>query len=1307
VLEERLAALRARLRRIADTGDPSPALEPQALTEARQLTELLHADSDDLAVRYALGWHHFHRYLALPDNQGSTDLVAAVEAFMPCFIAGTSGLPEPLLLRLADTAMPQASRLLRQALDSAAPDLLSAAVDLWQRSVRVTPADHPYRATRLNDLGIALRIRFERSGDPTDLDQAIANAQEAVRTTPADHPNPKRLNNLGIALRIRFERSGDPTDLDQAVANTQEAVRTTPADHPDRAGYLSTLGDALRVRFGRSGDPTDLDQAVANGQEAVRTTPADHPNRALYLNNLGGALRDRFERTGGQTDLDQAVAHGQEAIRTTPADHPDRALYLNNLGAALLTRFRRSGDQTDLDQAIDRFQAAVPATPADHPNRAMYLNNLGGALWARFERTGDQTDLDQAVANGEEAVSATPADHPNRAMYLSNLGNVLRVRFWRTGDLPDLDQAIANGEEAAHAIPAHHPDRAMPLSNLGNTLRDRFWRTGDLSDLDQAVDRFRAAVRAAPPDHPHRVTYLNNLGNALRDRFERTGDQTDLDQAVANGEEAVSATPADHPNRAMPLTNLGNALRDRSWRTGDLSDLDQAVDRFRAAVRAAPPDHAYRALYLSNLGGALRDRFGRTGDQTDLDQAIANGEEAVSATPADHPNRAMYLSNLGNALRDRFWRTQDLPDLDQAVDRFRAAVRAAPPDHPDRALYLNNLGGALRDRFGRTGDQTDLDAAVSASTEAWGVVSAPPSFRIQGAWAVVRLVARSETGRAADAAEAAVRLLPEVTLRQLGRGDQQHALGGFAGLAGDAAALALSDPRGTRQERATRALRLLEAGRAVLLSQALDARSDLTDLNRQHPDMAARFIGLRDQLDQPLSTPTPTPTPTPADGNGDTNTFTVRQDLAVNGRHRLARDFARTLAEIRSLDGFTTFALPPTTEELLTQAEQGPVAVFNISPYRSDALLLARDNITHLELPDLTIDALAEKTTSFQQALHTSTSADKSQRKQAQEVITQVLQWLWDTAAGPVLDALGHQRQPPADTDWPQVWWAPGGLLGLLPLHAAGYHTDPADDPHRRTVMDRVISSHTPTVRALRYARQQTRARTPHPDTPAQGLVVAMPTTPGLSRHGRLDYVSAEAEMLLRHLPRTVLLREPDPDGPPADPALNRPTKAAVLGHLPHCPIAHFACHGDSHPTDPSQSRLLLHDHESDPLTVASLIPVRLDHAQLAYLSACRTAAIDIANLADEAIHLTSAFQLAGFPHVVGTLWEIDDQIAVTVADAFYTHLRNPDGSFDTSRAAQALHKAVRSVRDGHDLAGRRDRTRTPFLWAAYLHAGA
>jgi CHAT domain-containing protein len=247
--------------------------------------------------------------------------------------------------------------------------------------------------------------------------------------------------------------------------------------------------------------------------------------------------------------------------------------------------------------------------------------------------------------------------------------------------------------------------------------------------------------------------------------------------------------------------------------------------------------------------------------------------------------------------------------------------------------------------------------------------------------------------------------------------------------------------------------------------------------------------------------------------------------------------------------------------------------------------------------------------------------------------------------------------------------------------------------------MDRVISSYTPTVRALRYAREQASRQADPSCASTRALIVAMPTTPGLAGHGRLTFVDRELTALRTHLPNHVLLQEPDPTEGLPELSPNTPTKARVMDHLSECPIAHFACHGDSHPTDPSRSLLLLHDHTDAPLTVASLAPVQLDRAQLAYLSACRTASIDAAKLIDEAIHLTTAFQLAGFPHVIGTLWEINDQIAAAVADAFYAHLRIEGNTVDTSRAAYALHTAVRAVRDA--------KPRTPSLWGAYLHAGA
>jgi hypothetical protein len=81
-----------------------------------------------------------------------------------------------------------------------------------------------------------------------------------------------------------------------------------------------------------------------------------------------------------------------------------------------------------------------------------------------------------------------------------------------------------------------------------------------------------------------------------------------------------------------------------------------------------------------------------------------------------------------------------------------------------------------------------------------------------------------------------------------------------------------------------------------------------------------------------------------------------------------------------------------------------------------------------------------------------------------------VLGWLGDRVTGPVLDHLGYTTTPPAGAPWPRVWWCPSGALSLLPLHAAGHHD--LSGGLSDAVIDRVISSTVPTVRALLHTRQ-------------------------------------------------------------------------------------------------------------------------------------------------------------------------------------------------------------------------------------------
>ena len=132
-------------------------------------------------------------------------------------------------------------------------------------------------------------------------------------------------------------------------------------------------------------------------------------------------------------------------------------------------------------------------------------------------------------------------------------------------------------------------------------------------------------------------------------------------------------------------------------------------------------------------------------------------------------------------------------------------------------------------------------------------------------------------------------------------------------------------------------------------------------------------------------------------------------------------------------------------------------------------------------------------------------------------------------------------------------------------------------------------------------------------------------------------------------------------------------TYEAVVSALPGADWAHFACHGSSDLTSPSDSTLLLYDYRERPLAVPEIARLDLTGAELAFLSACSTARIS-GRLADEAIHLVSAFQLAGYRQVIGTLWAIDDRRARQIADETYAALARDES------AAAALHDVTRRM---------------------------
>ena len=1250
-------------------------------------------------------------------------------------------------LRAAVAAAPDGDPDLPDYLSNLAMALLSRFEELGERddadaAVGTAAAAVAQAGPEASDLGrycsgltAALNARAMAFGDDTDVRRAIESGRRAVAATSRDHPSyPGRLQNLANALLEWCERTGDPADIGAAIETAAAAVAATGPGDPHLAGRLTALAIALGIRWETAGEAADLDQAVTLYRQAVAVLPESSPDRGTMLSNLSGALAERFDVSGQLTDLDEAIGLALDALAGLPDGHPARPGVLHNLAVCLLSRGEASDDRADLDGAVAAAQEAVSLLPDGHASALAVTGSLGNAVLARYEQAGDPADLEVATALLAGVCAEVPASRPDYAGWLGNYGNARLHQFRRTGALADADDAIRLYQEALDRTPPAAAERAARLDNLAMSWRLRAERTGQAGDLDRAVATAAELVGHVPAGHPLQADSLVGLSQVLMLRFERSGQTGDADRAVAAAAHAarLPAPGYDPLARARRQANLANALLARGRHTGSSADSAQAAGIIRAAVAAIPPGFASYPGRLVNLAYILLERADRLDPADDeegdplplLDEAVTASGTAMRLLPSADPEWWMAAAAHGNARLARYQHSDDPADLEASIGAYRGTLRFLPAGHPDRAGQLANLGGALHLRFqagGRAGDLTaavellriavrgsdpaQLDTAIRQLGLGQALVSglgrpggqdllaeavthlratarstaAPPATRIAAARTWGQAAARAGDWDTAVAGySAAVALLPVLAWHGLPRDDREQHLAGWPGVARDAAACAVAAGRPER------AVELLEQGRAVLWGQVLHLRADLTVLASDHPGLAARL----EQVRRVLAAPGPgrlAGAPVPDDGD----------DLPPDGplgsarrqserRMRAAREWDALLAEARALPGFGDFLRPAPFSWLRQAADGGPVVIVNTSQIRCDALIITASGVRVLPLDRVSWDALIEHGDTYLRAVQLlggyGDAAPGPAGITAQlDAISTTLAWLWDAVAEPVLTALGCTSAP-SGGPWPRVWWSATGPLSLLPLHAAGHDQgEPGGPP--ASVLDRAVSSSTPTLAALIRARAA-------PASPLAGrklLVVARPSAPAGSGLPALPGAAAEAGWLAGRFPGACTQHD---GGSP------RSALRLMAGH----DIVHFACHGDHDLARPGRSGMLLADGT---LSLEQVGGLDLSRAELAFLSACQTA-IGGVRVLDESVHLSAAFQLAGYRHVIGTMWAVADSLSAEVVAGIYDELCGGSGgtlaALDPGRAALAVHHAVRRLRDRYpDL---------PLRWIPYLHLG-
>ncbi|MFC4055083.1 CHAT domain-containing protein [Actinomadura syzygii] len=992
---------------------------------------------------------------------------------------------------------------------------------------------------------------------------------------------------------------------------------------PEHASTVHGESFRWRLEFERTQEPRALDLAVDNGFAALAALPDGDPRRPVMLGHLASHLHRRYQLTGDAAALREAVRLEREAVAACPPGDPRRAAYLHNLGTRLRGLHDRTGDESALDEACAVGREAAEAAPG----KPMYLISLAAHHMARYQRRGRPDDLRRAVAWAREGLAGSDPRDPHRSAYLNITANAVSSLADHTGDRAARSEAVELARAAVAATPPTHHDLPGHRRNLAMHLRGLFRLTAETALLREAVDVTGKALDALPHGHPDRAGCRSALSETLLMLFDHTGEAELLDDALDAVRNALADTAPESPSYAPLLNNLSIVLRARHEVLHEPGARQEAIERAREAVRLAG-DGPRRAIFLDTLAAALGVQDDTVAwNPAERRENVDAARRALVGTTGEE--RGRMLATLAWALQKTTWSPGEEKAIAEAVEHAREAVGVIPEGHrwwPSVALVL----GTILLRAHELAGSTPLPEVADVLAGGLAAEGAQPYDRVACGRALA--LAHTRAGRPAaalGALERSIDLLPRIAPRSLVRGARERGLERHHGLAAESAAAALAAGRPER------AVELLEQARGVLLAEAIGSRG--RDLARIRPDLAGEMALLRDRLAEPAAA-------------GREHAAVL---AAAETRRADADRWDDLLARIRRVPGLEGFLGRPRLADLRAGMTDEPVVIVTCSAARADALILDRAGVRSVPLPGLD-GAQADAWASYLRGGDV-----------PQEHLLDLLAWLWDTIAEPVLDAV-------APAPGTRLWWTPVGPLSLLPLHAAGRHLDGGG----ASVLDRVVSSYTPTVRSLVHARSR---RTAEPAA-GRALVVAVPEAAG---QPPLPGVRRETAAVAGLLPGARVLGGGDA------------VRDELLAALPRFEVAHFACHARTDLGSPMSSGIVL--AEGAPLTLASIARLDLGAARFAYLSACETAGTRV-GLADEAVHLAAGFQLAGYPQVVGTLWSVSDRIAARIAAAVYGGSVQ-DGRLDPERVPHALHHAVRAVRD--------DYPRAPGLWAAHVHHGA
>ncbi|MDQ0716945.1 hypothetical protein QFZ55_006397 [Streptomyces luteogriseus] len=1068
-------------------------------------------------------------------------------------------------------------------------------------------------------------------------------------------------------LQERYESTHDHHLCQEAVALCSCGIGAF-GERPGDPALFELRGRLLFTRYRLLGQRQDAQGARLDCEAALRL--AD-PGQAQRRADVQWRLAMLLLLTSQHEQLplaDIALAHrlATESLAAVTPGSADHAAHVRLLADVRYQFPSEAGIAYMRKTAVLYERALAELSGTEH---AWLIHNRLALLNGDFYRaTGDPEQLSTGIGHAEQAVHLCPRREAPQQLPVAHsvLGDLLRLRYERSGDRRDYELAkdhTGQGVTLAR-FPGTAPQWAQRLSNHALVLA----LPGRPEDYRAAERLLREALDSEGLLAHDKPVLWHNLGTILRQAGEAMHDREQLRYGVGYLRLAVEHTTANDALGRLARRNLAAALHSWWLLDKDPALLDQALEVVEATLEEAPVEALDHPLLLSDLGSCLSSRGVHLAEQNDVEggrhdveRAVEVLRQALLSLPPRYTTRPSIENQYGQALAALGQLTGDPRGREQALAVHRQTVHALDADDPSWALSALLLATTLVSVEAPSAEE--VSEAASLYLRAARHPSATSTTRWNAAVEGAELLAgRGDWTGALDACTAAIAVLPRLAWGGLALDDRLHALGDTSQMVSDAAAIALN------AHAPERALEILEHGRGQLLSHALDMRADLEAVHRQDPRLAAELELLRNDQD---------------------TTRSGEPEHVGTDRRQRQHHWDHLVRQVRQLPGLADFLKPLPFHDLLSTAQDGPVVVLNSSRFRSDALVLHDNALTVVPLPGFRHSKAvlrAQALSRLVYPLEEEDDADEEQHIKLRTYLTDLLDWLWTTVAEPVLCVLPSAPHADEDALPPRIWWCPTGVFNHLPVHAATRIKDPSDpySPAGDSLTDRFVSSHTPTLRALKAAREADRAMSgAHPSI----LLVGVGKIPPGTDLAELDHVEAEIDAVARLFPAAEPLCDED--------AL----RATVLQRLRGGGWFHFAGHGEQHPEEPDGLLYLWDHHPNNSLRIRDIASLRLDRAELAFLSACQTHLAPRAH-SDEPVSLAGALQLAGFRHVVAAQWQLDSYRARHVATRFYEKLLEGSGArAPTARdAAHALYAAVRERR--------RERPEAAEVWAAYVHLG-